>query len=183
MSEMKSAWEIAMEKAEKLEKASPEEIRQQQEEKNTMIARALADKLLSGLDIRHWQMDFEKYPAEERTSLRQKVISSLADAIKLEDEERSKDGLSGICSLREETDIHVISGQIIQLLDEYKQAKQALGQKLDKFGWERLRQLGVSGSAIESINSLADSEGQRHIQELAPSYNERLNKLKKELLT
>ena len=57
MGEIKSAWEIALEKVDKLGELSPEELKRQKEEKYALIGQALADKYLGGLDL--WQLDVE----------------------------------------------------------------------------------------------------------------------------
>ena len=117
MGEMKSAWEIAMERAEKLGKASPEELKQQQEEKYNSIAQSLTEKILNGLDLRHWETDLEKHPTEDRAPLKQKVLYCLAEAIDLEDNEKSRNSIAGIRYLRKEAPSQAIEEQISLLLD------------------------------------------------------------------
>ena len=54
MGEIKSAWEIAVERVEGLGKLSPEELRRQKEEEYALIGQVLADKYLGGLGF--WQL-------------------------------------------------------------------------------------------------------------------------------
>lgn len=182
MSEMKSAWEIAMEKAEKLGKASPEELRRQQEEKYALIGQNIADNFLGGLNGRYLEIELDKYPADDREVLIRKIISSLAEAIELGDFDKSQTCLSGIHYLRKEQDTQALEEQISELFEEYGQARENLRQEFEKRSCESLRQLGISGSAIAAINPLADAEGEERLEDLARPYEDRLTRLRPELL-
>jgi len=182
MSEMKSAWQIAMEKTEKIEKASPQELMREKEERYAQVAKALAEKLLLGLDGRHWQVEFEKYPAEDRDLLRQKVISHLAYTIEIGDPMKLDRTLSGIRHLKKDRAVQTVEDEIKRLFEEYAQAQQSLRHELDKQVWESLGQLGISGNAIAEVNYLADAEGKRRLQKIAAPYNEKLTRFKRELI-
>jgi len=52
--EIKSAWELAMEKAERLGKLSPDERSRQKEEEYRSIGQTLVEKYLAGLGL--WQL-------------------------------------------------------------------------------------------------------------------------------
>lgn len=179
---MKSAWEIAMEKAEKLGKASPEELRRQQEEKYALIGQNIADNFLGGLNGRYLEIELDKYPADDREVLIRKIISSLAEAIELGDFDKSQTCLSGIHYLRKEQDTQALEEQISELFEEYGQARENLRQEFEKRSCESLRQLGISGSAIAAINPLADAEGEERLEDLARPYEDRLTRLRPELL-
>ena len=66
MGEIKSAWELAMEKVEKLGKLSPEELRRQKEDKCGSIGQVLAEKYLSGSSLRELKTELDKQKGEER---------------------------------------------------------------------------------------------------------------------
>src|SRR4030042_5296543 len=152
MSEMKSAWEIAMEKAEKVGKASPEELKQHRQEKYAQIAQSLIEKILAGLDARHWNLELDKYPAEDRALLTGNVILSLAKAIDLEDEEKSRNSLAGLRYLRKGSSPQDFEDRVTELLDEYRQAKSALEKDLEQDVWASLENLGISGSTISNVS-------------------------------
>ena len=182
MSEMKSAWEIAMEKTEKLVKASPEELRRQQEEKYALIGQSIADKFLGGLNGRYLEMELDKYPTDDREVLIREIISSLAEAIELGDFDKSQTCLSGIRYLRKEQDTQGLEEQMNKVFEEYGQAQENLRQELERHSCESLRRLGISGSAIAAINPLADAEGEERLEDLARPYEDRLTRLRPELL-
>ena len=182
MSEMKSAREIAMEKTEKLGKPSPEEVKQQQEEKYALIGQSIADKFLGGLNGRYLEIELEKYPADDREVLIREIVSALAEAIELGDYDKSQACLSGIRYLQKEQDTQALEGQINKVFDEYRRAQENLRQELERHSCESLCQLGISGSAITTINPLADAECEERLEDLARPYEDRLTRLRLELL-
>ena len=182
MSEMKSAWEIAMEKTEKLGNASPEELRRQQEEKYALIGQSIADKFLGGLDGRCLGIELEKHPADDREVLIREIVSALAEAVELGDYEKSQASLNGIRYLQEKQDMQALEEQINKVFQEYGQAQENLRQELERHSYESLRQLGISGSAIAAVNPLADAEGEERLEDLARPYEARLTRLRMELL-
>jgi len=66
MGELKSAYERAMEKAEKLGQLSPEELRERKKAELAPIGRALADRYLSHGHTRVLSHDLERFGDEER---------------------------------------------------------------------------------------------------------------------
>jgi hypothetical protein len=181
MGEMKSAWEIAMEKTANLEKASPEELKERKEEEHASIAQALADKLLGGLEGRHFEIELERHPPEDHPLLRQGVVLRLAEAIDLTDDETSRDAVTAIRYLRREAAEQAVEDQITELLNEHEQACEQLKQDLEKGVSERLVKLGISGSALNSVNPLADADGRQRLEELGFPFDERLKRLKQGL--
>lgn len=181
MSEMKSAWEIALEKTQKLEKASPEELRRQKEEEQAAVAQALAQKLLDGLDLRSWEIEFEKQPPESREFIKGRLLVHLREAINLEDWDKSRRSLSGVRFLRRDTDLQAVEQKLEELRHEYTQAREALKHELEQPNLARLLQVGISGSAIADTNPLADPHGQKRLKEVSGPYDERLQEIKREL--
>ena len=154
MGEMKSAWEIAMEKTANLKKASPEELRERKEEEYASIAQSLAERLLRGLEGRHFEIELEKHPSEDHALLKRRVISRLVESIDLADNDMSQDALAAIRYLRREAADQAAEDRITQLLDEHERAREQLKQDLEKGVSERLAKLGISGSALDSVNPL-----------------------------
>jgi hypothetical protein len=157
MGEIKSAWEIAMEKVEKLGKLPPEELRRQKEKKYALIGQALADKYLGGLDL--WQQ-----------------------AIELRNYERLARIMEGISYLKEGGKVGEIAEEIKQLLQEYKQAEQKEKEEMEKSGRGILHQLRISGNAIGAVNPKAIGEWQQELDRLAQPYRDRLEPLRQRLL-
>lgn len=182
MGEIKSAWEIAMEKVEKLGKLPPEELRRQKEKKYALIGQALADKYLGGLDLWQLEVELDKYNSEERVLLRETMASRLAQAIELRNYERLARIMEGISYLKEGGKVGEIAEEIKQLLQEYKQAEQKEKEEMEKSGRGILHQLRISGNAIGAVNPKAIGEWQQELDRLAQPYRDRLEPLRQRLL-
>ncbi len=182
MGEIKSAWEIAMEKAEKLGKLPPEELRRQKEEKYASIGQVLVDKYLGGLDLWQLGVELDKYSGEERDILREMVGSKLAQSIDLESHERLGRIMEGISYLKQGVEFGEIGEEIEELFQEYKQVEQKEKEEMEKSAREILHQLRISGSAIGAVNPKAIGEWQQELDRLSRPYRERLDMLRKRLL-
>ncbi len=100
MGEIKSAWELAMEKVDKLGKLSPEELRQQKEDKCRSIGQGLAEKYLSGSSLRDLKLELDRHKGEEGELVRVALASKLIDAIELGDAERLAKVVEAISELK-----------------------------------------------------------------------------------
>jgi hypothetical protein len=181
MGEMKSAWEIAMEKTERLGKLSPAEIRKQKEERCIPLGKALADKYLDGLTLRQLEIELDKYEGEERELVSQAAISRLGEATKLGEYEKLERSLEGLSYLKPGGNKEEIGNRMRKLFQEYAQVEGKKREEMEKRGRETLHQLRISGEAIKAINRRADVEGQQILEEIAQPYEERLKELKREL--
>lgn len=182
MGEIKSAWEIAMEKAEKLGKLSPEELKRQRAEKYALIGKVLADKYLGGLGLWQLEVELDKYSVVEREEVKKDLAGKLAQAIELGNDERLIKAMEGISYFERGEKIREIEEEIEQLFQEYQQAEQKEKERMDGEAKEILHQLRISGSAIGAINPKAINEWQQDIERLAQPYKERLEQLKQKLI-
>lgn len=182
MGEIKSAWEIAMEKVEKLGKFSPEELRKKNEEKFAQIGQVLVDKYLGGLDLWQLEVELDKYSGEERVLLKEAVASKLAQAVELGNYERLSRVINGISYLKKGESIREIDDEIKELFQEYKQIEQEGSEEIEKSAREILHQLRISGSAIGAVNPKTVGEGQQELDRLTQPYRERLEPLKQKLI-
>ena len=183
MGEMKSAWEIAMEKAERLGKLSAEDIRKQEERKFATIGRVLAESYLSSTDIRQLEVELNRYNPDERTLLSRPFITTLIEAMNLQDYETGEKILYAISLIADDESTKKFIAGTAEILEEYKQLEQERRQGVDKEGGEVLHQLGISGSAVKEINPRADSEWQESLDKLAEPYEKELIRCKQEFLS
>jgi hypothetical protein len=182
MGEIKSAWEIAMERVEGLGKLSPEELRKQKEEEYALIGQVLADKYLGGLGFWQLEVELDKYGAEERELVKRALISKLAQAIELGNYERLDKAMEGISGLKQKKRIKEIKDEIEQLFQEYKQVEEKESREVEKSAREILHQLRISGSAIGTINPKVIPQWQQGLDRLAQPYQEKLERLKQKLI-
>jgi hypothetical protein len=181
--EIKSAWELAMEKVDKLGKLSPEELRQQKEDKCRSIGQGLAEKYLSGSSLRDLKIELDKQKGEERELVRMALASRLIDAIELGDAERLakvEEAISGL-KLKAKEGLAAISGEIEQLFAEYREAEQKKRREVEAAARGVLHQLRISGSAIGSVNPEVVPEWKSELDKIAQPYRERLDDIKARL--
>ena len=180
MSEMKSAWEIAQEKIEKLGKLSAEELRRQKQERVTSTGKALAEGYLAKPDPAELTEALNKHKNEPE--IVRAVLSQLVKAIDPLNGNRRKDISKGIVALSQTERTATTIERIEELFDEYRQAEQKIRQQIEREGSEILHQVRISGSAISEINPRAKEEWQRTLDRLCQPFEERLNNLKEELI-
>jgi len=181
MGELKSAWEIAREKAERLGKLSPEELKRHNQERYTLVGRALAEKYLGGLDARHLDSELNKYGGEEKAIVSQAALFRLVEAIELGNYERLKKIARAISLLKQDNKAEEIEKAIKELFDEYAGTEQRQRAEIERQGREMLRQLGISGSAIAAINPRTKDKWQQSLDGIAQSFQAKLSQLRQEL--
>jgi len=183
MSELKSAWEIAQERANRLGKLSAEERAQQERQEYRQMGRALAQKWLDSSQRLDIATELNKHEGEERDIIKRAAIEHLVEAIEFittQDINSVKRAIEGISSL--EPELPSEAEEMAKLVQEYERAEQKIRQELESNYRETLHQLRISGSAIDAINIEADPKWHPSRHELAESFTPRLNDLKQALL-
>lgn len=183
MGELKSAWEIAQEKASKLGKLSSEEEQRQREEKCRQIGQAVSQRWLGGSQPQNLATEINSYPKKEKSLIKQAIVGYLIEAV---DFQSSKSGMSGlerairgIASLEPKS--QPVVEWITELAREYEQAKRKTRQELEAKVKEVLHQLRISGTAVADINLEAIPQWQQSEQRLIETFRPRLDSLKQEL--
>ena len=182
MGDIKSAWEIAMEKAEKIGKLSAEELKEQREKEYALIGKSLADKYLAGLDSWQLQVELDKYQGESREGIKKVALLNLVQSIELGDYRRLEQVIDGIYYLKEDKGLKAVGDEIRRLFDEYEQISKKKMEEVEESGWQVLHQMRISGSAVESINPRAQEGWHEIADKFALPYVDRLEELKKRLL-
>jgi len=183
MSELKSAWEIAQEKANRLGKLSAEEKEQQERQRYREIGQALAQKWLDGSRRPNMTEELSKYEEKEREVIKQAAIEHLAEAIELTTAQginSTKKVIEALGNLGPE--LQPKAEEISELVQEYEGTEQKIRQELESSYRETLHKLRISGSAVDAINIEADPKWQPAHQGLVASFTPRLNDLKRALI-
>jgi len=183
MGELKSAWEIAQEKANRLGKLSAEEKDQQARQGYRQIGQVLAQKWLDGPQRLDMTVELEKYEEKEREIIKQAVIEHLVEAIDFTTTRginSVKRVIEAISSLRPE--LQPKAEEISQLVQEYEGAEQKIRQELESDYRETLHKLRISGTAVDAINIEADHKWQVARQGLVEAFTSRFNALKQALI-
>lgn len=182
MGEIKSAWEIAQEKANKLGALSPEERKKQKDEKCRSIGKTLAEKYLGLGDVRFLEIELGKYSGQDKDLISHAIIRRLVQAIDLNYSLKLEEISRGILALSQSEATAQIMHKIKELFHEYGEVENRERQEIERAGREILHQLRISGTAISKINIRAKEEWLKRLNELARPFEERLSALKQELL-
>ena len=150
--QIKSAWEIAMEKAEKLGKLSEEEMKKTRRDTYGLIGGGIAKKYLSGLPIRDLHIELGKYTGDERELVMEFLFSTLAAAISLDDVEGTIKALDAWLSIKQSDETGTAVNDINNLLQDYKNEietkDESAAGEAEKDILHQLEGEGISGPAI-----------------------------------
>lgn len=183
MGELKSAWEIAQERANRLGKLSAEEKEQQERQRYRQIGQALAQKWLDSSQQLDITGELNKHEEKERNIIKQAVIKHLVEAIEFtttQDINSVKRVIAAISSLGPQ--LQLKAEEISQLVQEYEEAEQKIRQELEDNCRKALHQLRISGTAVDSTNIEANHQWQVARQKLIEALTPRLNDLKQALI-
>jgi len=181
VADIKSAWEIAQEKAGKLGELSPEEREGQRRDKCRLIGESLAEKYLSHHDIGILKDELSKHGAQDKDLVSQAAVRRLIGGIDLRYPQTLVEISQGILTLDDSAMATKIMGEIKELFQEYAEAENKEKQEIEKMGGEMLHQLRISGTAISHVNIRGNEEWQKKLDQTAKPFDERLNYLKQEL--
>ena len=184
MSEMKSAWELAQERANRLGKLSAQEKEEQERQTYRQIGQALAQKLMDGSQgLDDVTAELSNHEEKGKDTIRQAMIEHLVEAIELtaaKGVDNVKGIIGAISSLK--PDLQLRAEEVGQLIQEYQLAEQKMRQELEGNIRETLHQLRISGTAVGAINMEDDPQWQPARQGLLESFAPRLNAFKQALL-
>ena len=189
MGEMKSAFERAMERADRVGRLTSEEMGKHRQERCVPAGRAIAERYLEHGHEKLLKEDVGKYTADDKLIVSKATQSRLVEAVSLTDYEKTERALNGLLSLCGEQGEEVIGGkvdEIARLLEEFarelKLKYEAEKENIQQGDRELLHQLRISGSAIGEVNMAAsETWGRIYLEFIAP-YRERLESLKSELV-
>ncbi len=180
MGELKSAWEIAQERADRLGKLSAEEQKQQARERHRQTGQVLAQKWLDSSQQSDITAELNRHKEEDRDMIKQAVIEHLVEGVDLatmENIDRVKKVIEAIGSLGTELQPRV--EEMGRLVQEYEETERKIRQELESNCRETLHRLRVSGTAVGGINIEANPQWQLARQRLVEAVAPRLNDLKR----
>ena len=184
MSELKSAWEVAQERANRLGKLSAQEKEQQERQRYRQIGQALAQKWLDSSQELDVTAELDKQEESEREVIKQAVIEHLVEAIELtttKDIGSVNRIIEAIGSLKPE--LQSKAEELGQLVQEYEAGEQKMRQGLESHHRETLHRLRISGTAVDAINVEDNPQWRLARQGLVESLDPRLDALKQALIS
>ena len=180
MEELRSSWEIAREKADKLGELSPGEQRRQREDRCRPIGKALAERYLGETDILHLEAGISGYGAEDKELIRQIVLQQLVEHIDLKNDFILESICHGILAVTNNNAAGIID-RVREIFQQYREAVEVERQNIEKAGDEILHRQRISGTAVGRINIRAREEWQEILDKTAQPFEEALGNLKREL--
>jgi hypothetical protein len=185
MGKLKSAWEIAQEKADRLGKLSAKEMQRQKEQDCHQIGRAIAQRYLDSSEPLPLAIELNKYQ-EKKDLVRQATLTHLTQAIDLRfltsfgmtsKLERIIQGIAAV-----EPKSQSIIERIRGLVQEYEQLADKTKRAIETSQRETLHQLRISGTAVGNINIEATPQWQQSWHLLTKPLEPKLDSLKQELI-
>jgi hypothetical protein len=183
MSELRSAWEVAQERANRLGKLSANEKEQQESQRYRQVGQVLAQKWIDSSQRLDVTAELSKHEEKGREIIKQAIIEHLIEAIEFADTlviNSVKRVIEAITSLKPE--LRPRAEEMGQLVEEYELAEQKIRQELESHHREALHQLRISGTAVDAINIEDNPQRQLALQGLVESLAPRLNALKQALV-
>jgi hypothetical protein len=182
MGELKSAWEIAQERANRLGKLSVEEKREQARQRYRQVGQVLAQKWLDSPQPLDMAAELDRHGEEDRQGVRQAAIEHLVEAVEItptQSTDRVRKAIEGISRL--DAQLQPEAEEIAGLLQEYEEAEGKTRQQLESGYWETLHRLRISGTAVDGVNIEANEQWQLARQKLVEAFGPGLDDLKRKL--
>ena len=183
MSELKSAWEVAQERASRLGKLSAEEKEQQERQRYRQVGQVLAQKWMDSSQRLDVTAELSKHEEKGREIIKRAVIEHLIETMGFADTQAInsvKRVIEAIGILKPELQPKV--EEMDQLVQEYELAEQKTRQELESNYRATLHQLRISGTAVDANNIEDNPQWQLAQQGLVESLAPRLNALKQALV-
>ena len=184
MDELKSAFDRAMERAERVGELSPEEMRERKEAEFTPVGRAVAERYLEHGHESLFVEDVNKHAGDEGDIIKRAALVRLVESIALSDYEMAERAMKGVLTLSGEVGgiIESMLGLFQDFGEEVQRKYSSERGKLDTEERELLHQMRISGSAVGQINLAASESWGRIYREFSAPFVERLEALKAELV-
>lgn len=182
MSELKSAWEVAQERAAKLGKLSAEEKEKQETQAYCQIGHTLAQRWLDGVPEWNLTAELDKQDEQKKEIVRRAIIKRLAETIDITtapNRDKTKKVLEAISAL--EPVAKPKAEEITSLLQQCEEAEQKIRRELEIARRQALHKLRISGTAVDTADVESDRQWQSTHQKLVEAFAPRLNDLKRGL--
>jgi hypothetical protein len=183
--QIKSALELAMERISAMPELTPEEIAAQKEKEYGPIGTALAVKYMSGaIASGDLPAELNRHSLDRRPVIRRALVSNLCRAIladsALEIVMKAFDGMSQIAP-EKETFLATMREKVSRILEELKAAEAVSLRKFVDLAYGKLRNLGISGSAVKP-NMSESEEWKEELGRIKQVCEPKLENLRKALI-
>lgn len=174
---IKSAWEIALERAERLGSLTSEELQARQEEEARELGRGVAVRWQTGQTERDLRAELARHEGGKRSIIAKEAAATLIASLSPRRDDRAERALAGLRVLVGAEALGPLEERILSLWREYDEALAREGERREQqirvAGEAELRKRGVSGSAV-GLNPKAFPEWLTAMQQIDAEYRERL---------
>ena len=181
MADIKSSWEIAQQKLQRLGDLSLEEQEKQREEKYAGIAKAIVVRYIANPNNRFLEKEIAKCGEDDKRYIVLRALNDFIDGITIEGVEENIKRLNGIAVLMHETDMGKNVDIIQRLFDDYSAQISSEEAVIQAEGMKKLSQYSISGTAIESINAASTSLWKQRLDTITLIYQAKLEMIKSEM--
>jgi len=184
MERIKSAFEIAMEKAERLGKASAEELREMKEGEYASLGEAIAKRYLRG-ELGSKQLDTEiKKLQSNRDIVVGAAIGEIMGSLQPTDPDRAIEAIVVLIEDKEKAKetAEELKGLCREHTSRRERIYAELKEKIEQPMRQELSRLGISGSAIQ-IGVESNPQWLQAKEEMDTQFQRRLNEIKGRLLS
>jgi hypothetical protein len=178
---IKSTLELAMEKAAKLPRLTKEEIRERHEEEYGPLGRAIAKRFLTGdLAETRLQVELFKHEDEPGEIVRKAFVECMCQSMDLEDAETTTKVLEGTKVLVHDERLEETASHLDEMFRDYERQKQRELATTEEAEIIRVRDLGISGSAIR-INPQENEGWRQRLSDLQREFRPEVDEIRREL--
>ena len=169
---VKSAIELAMEKVAAMPDLKKEDVEQYKNKEQLAIGEGIAQRFLKGvLRKKNIEGEFAQYEGEIGEIVRRAALTTLREAIDVEDMEKNKLIFDAIQTVWKELPVKNAQSELIKIHGKYKQQREKEIAAVLKTEAARFQEIGITGSAI--LPNLKES----------PEWQQRQDKLQQEFHT
>lgn len=174
MGEIKSAWEIALERTREIPAAAAAEL---EREKADRVGRALAERILNGLPLKDVLAELEQYRGEEAVLVTRAAAARLLDGLEPEPPKRFDTVATAVARL-----LGPAARELEELAAWYRRAREEKVARIEAEGRALLRERGISGSAVAGINPAAREGWSAGLEDLQAACREKLARVRAGLM-
>jgi len=145
----KTAFELAMEKIDRMPKLDKKEIEKQNKKELAEKSEAIVHRYFHGsLKIQNLEQEISQFDNNEQPMVRKNLLNQLKESIGLIDREMNTKVLAAIQQLDGKVDLVKINSDLDNIILKYQHQRQKEYANLEKEELKQLQKMGIAGSAV-----------------------------------
>ena len=181
MSEIKSSWEITQDRLKNIGDLTADERKEQEKSRINALGKGVAGKYMLTGNPAILDEELRKNKSGERERIKKAALQHLVDSIDIHNSIVPHPFSQGITQLGDSLSTSSRLQKIHTCIDAYHKLEKAEMRKIDSDARLILTQRAIAGTAIGKFNVHSRKEWEQTFITLATRYEEKLEKLKKEI--